>query len=168
METILSISAIVISLISFVASIYFSKKAQEHNVKSVLPIPYFDRSDFENQIHIRIYNKGTGPLIIKEIIAVYDNVRGNVIDIIPQAPEGYIFTNFSRFLKKEKRTIPPTECNDLIVCEFDTEVDYEQEFKYELRKYLKDMKIECEYTDIYGSEFPRMIVDCEWYERHFH
>lgn len=166
-ENVLATCAIIVSIISFITSLYFSKKARQHNIKSVLPIPYFDRSDFENQIHLKILNKGTGPLIIKEIVAkLKDSTLGQIVDVIPNPPEGYFFNNYSRFTKKETRTVPPNMHNDIIICKFDLDSKTDLKYRDELREFLKEITIHCSYTDIYNSKFDDYIVDCEWYGRH--
>lgn len=165
-EIIVGVCAIIISVISLFTSFYFSKKAREHNIKSVLPIPYFDRSDFENQIHIKIFNKGTGPLLIKEILARSKGKSGQLMELIPEPPEGYYFTNYSRFTTKELRIVPPNSHNDLLVCKFDSNEEVHRKYRTELRNFLKDIMLQCSYTDIYESDFEDYVVDCKWYGRH--
>lgn len=168
MELIVAICAVIISIISLVATIYYSKKAQEHNVKSVLPIPYFDRSDFEDLIRIRIFNKGTGPLLVKKIEAkLPDGTTSQLIEQIPNPPPGYIFKNFSRFSEEDLRTVPPGQSNDILVCEFDVNNQSHTEFRRQLRLFLKDIELICDYTDVYGSAFKRHQAHCLWYGRHF-
>lgn len=165
-EMVIGICAILISIISLFSSIHFNKKAKEHNIKSVLPIPYFDRSDFDNQIHIKIFNKGTGPLLINEITTKTENELGQLFELIPEPPEDYYFTNYSRFTKKEVRTVPPNSHNDLLVCKFDSDNETHLVYREQLRDFLKNIKIHCSYTDIYGSKFEDYVVDCKWYGRH--
>ena len=168
MELLVATCAVIISVISLVATIFYSKKAQEHNVKSVLPIPYVDRSDFENLIRIRIFNKGTGPLIIKKIVALLPNgTTGHLIELIPDPPLDYTFNNFSKFSEDDWRTVPPGQSNDILICEFDVEDKVHSEFRKELRLFLKDVKLICDYTDVYHSTFKPYQAHCKWYGRHF-
>lgn len=167
-EIIIAVSAIFISVISLISSIVFNKKAQQHNIKSVLPIPYFDRTDFEEHIHIKIYNKGTGPLIAKELKFILENGQtGYIIDLIPKPPAGFFFSNFSKFTENQTRTIPPGESNDLIVIDFNNNEISHIEYREKLREFLKDLKIYLDYSDIYDSKFERYVVDCSWYGRYF-
>jgi hypothetical protein len=165
-ELIVAISAVAISVISLVASIYFSKSAQEHNRKSVLPIPYLDRTDYEGHVHIRIYNKGTGPMILTSLIARHpDGAEGQIIDILPSPPKGYLLSDFSRI--REPRPIPPGNYSELLAADFDLAQAEAVQYRDDLRRFLKDLLIRCEYTDVYNSQFSPYEADCKWFGRHF-
>jgi hypothetical protein len=165
-ELIVAIAAVAISVISLVASIYFRKSAQEHNRKSVLPIPYLDRSDYEEHAHIRIYNKGTGPMVVTSLTARHpDGAEGQIIDIIPPPPEGYLFSDYTRIL--DPRPIPPGDYSELLAADFDLVQAEAIQYRNDLRRFLKDMFVRCEYTDVYNSQFSPYEVDCKWFGRHF-
>lgn len=164
-EVIVSISAVVISLISLFATISFSKKAQEHNVKSVLPIPYIIKLDFEDRLEISIYNKGTGPLIAKKLVASTNGNIGYMIDLIPATPDGFTFSNFSRFIKQEHRILRPGEHHELLKADFDVTNPNHMEYRQLLKSHLKNFKIHLTYTDVYDSQFDEYTTDCEWFGR---
>ncbi len=70
--SITSICAVVISTVSMVFTVIFSVLQIKHNKNSVRPISAIKVSDYENKISVRIENVGTGPLLIKKMIATND------------------------------------------------------------------------------------------------
>ena len=162
-ELVISICAIVVSVISLVTSIVFSRKAQEHNRKSVWPFPYLNNADYQNNVTVQLHNKGTGPMVVSAVMARLGDAEGQLIDLVPSGPAGYSFSTFAYFNKE--RAILPGEVVALLDAQFDLSDANQVTFREQLRGVLKDCTIEVEYTDVYRTKFPTYKADCKWFGR---
>lgn len=163
-EFVVSISAIFVSVVSLITSIFFSRSARQHNRKSLLPFPYLDRADFEDELRVRLFNKGVGPMIVTSVTAKRGAEKGHLIDIIPGHKFDFTFKNFSRFT--DERPILPGECGDLLVAEFDVENTEHIHYRDTLRNFLSECVLTIEYTNVYRTKFAPYVAGCEWFGRH--
>jgi len=156
---IVSISAIIIALASLVATIWQGKITRKHNILSVKPIPDILTSDFEDKIAVTLENNGTGPLIIKTFKAIIsDKSKSNVIDWMPNLPDGYYWSNWLRDF--EGCAIKPFESKVLLEFKLNNEDEKQREIRDDIRRALSKVSIKFEYTDIYNTRmyFPTRIL----------
>lgn len=175
-ELAVAICAVFISLVSLATSIFFNVGARKHDRKSVLPYPYLERGDYENEIRVRLHNKGTGPMLVMSADATHFDSHGGsdgigpLVDLIPdELRDKLVFADFARFT--EERAILPGESTDLLLLAMDEEQNEEHdqaeglERATALRRFLRDCVIEVEYTDVYRTWFPPYVADCSWFGR---
>lgn len=117
------------------------------SVKPILKIIPFD---FDNHIAVYIKNAGVGPLFRNKLTFTnnYETVS-SLIDLMPNSTD-IKWTNFSKF---QDFVIPINEQEVLIELKGDCNSPEFNEFKTQVRKVLKDVTINCEYSDIYNSKF---------------
>jgi hypothetical protein len=148
---IVSLSAIIIALASLAVTIWQGIITRNHNILSVKPIPDILTSNFENRIAVTLENNGTGPLIIKTFKAIIDNKsKSNVIDLMPNLPEGFYWSNWLRNF--EGSAIKPFESKLLLEYSLDHSDKKQAEVRDIIREALSKMSIEFEYADIYNTK----------------
>ena len=162
---IIAICAVVVSVASLAASIYFSWCARDHNRRSVKPLPFVYQADYEDRIAVVSYNNGTGPLILHKAEArdLIDGRSGHLMDLIPEQPRGLIFTNFNRV--EQIRAIRPGDHVDPLDLEISADRPRTVAYRDELRRALGNMTIELTYTDIYDTSFPAYLIKLAWFHR---
>lgn len=144
-SAITSIFAVLVSIISLVSSIVFSRLQVIHNKNSVRPISAIKIADYENRISVGIANVGTGPLLITNFTAKRD---GEICkDLISMMP--HIHQNWTTFMESiENCTIPVGGKITLLELNPYSELD-----KRNVRISLSEITIYLEYTDIYSTKF---------------
>ena len=163
-KTFWTVAAIFVSLVSLGTSIYFSWCARDHNRRSVKPLPFILTSDYEDRIRVSIQNNGTGPLILQKAQAkLPDGRSGHLIDLIPEPPTDFRFSNFNRV--QQFRAIRPGEQTDLLDAPIDLKNAAHMAYRDWLRKSLGEMTVELTYTDIYETRFPIYSWPLRWFHR---
>lgn len=165
--TIVAICALLVSVFSLGASIYFGWCTRDHNRRSVKPLPFILQSDFEDRITVAVRNNGSGPLILQKAEAknAANGQSGHLIDLVPDPPQGLLFRNFNRF--HQARAIRPGDQVDLIDFEVANADRKGSRYRDELRQALGNLTVEVTYTDIYDSRFPIYAIKLTWFCRHF-
>lgn len=165
--TVVAICALVVSVASLVASIYFSWCARDHNRRSVKPLPFVLQSDFEDRIAVVIRNDGTGPLILQgaEAKDPTNGRSGHLIDLIPEPPQGLLFTNFNRV--QQIRAIRPGDQVDLLDLAVNQGDGRAAAYRDQLRRALGSMTLGLTYTDIYDTPFRVYAIKLAWFHRDF-
>ena len=164
-EVVIALCALVTSAVSLAASIYFGWCTRDHNRRTVKPLPYASPSDFEDQLAIRLWNYGNGPLVLQKVIAhnKQNDLSGHLIDLLPPPPEGLYFSNYVK--PRPGRAIPPGE--SLTLFEFTVEDSNRKAIAYrdKLRDILGHFVMHIDYTDIYETIFPTYARDFTWFHR---
>lgn len=156
---IISVSAIIIALASFIVTIWQGIISRKHYRLSVKPIPDILLSNFEDRITVNLENKGTGPFIMKSFRAYVGNEsKTNVIDWMPDLPDGCLWSNWLKDF--EGAAFKASESKALVEYSLDTEDALEVQARDIIRKALSDVSIEFDYTDIYGTKmcFPLHLL----------
>jgi hypothetical protein len=139
---------------------------RDHNKRSVRPLPYVEASDFENELSVRLWNNGPGPLILKKVIALHEKEKlsGHLIDLVPSPPDNLFFNNFS----KVSSGIAVLPGNSLNLLDFGVDENDAKAVRYrdQLRDFLGNLVVQVEYTDIYELPFPIYMKDLTWFHRH--
>ena len=163
-ESIIAIFALIISIVSLGLAFYSSYQNRLHNQLGVRPLAYILPKDYEDNISVIIQNKGTGPLITKNIS--FNNgkeTKDYLIDFMPNLYKGYYWSTFS---KAQKIVLRPSE--EKVLIEFSGKLsdrDYIKQ-RNEIRKALGDIEINIEYTSIYKERKPfKLDYKLNWYKR---
>lgn len=145
LTAITSVFAVIISVISLVFTYKSNKNQMEHNVNSVRPISFIKLNDYEDMLSVEVCNHGTGPLLIKRLVAKNNSCETSaLIKLMPK-----INQNWSDFTEVvDGRSIPVGKSIILVKI-----YPKSKEIKKLIRKTLSEITIELEYTDIYSNEF---------------
>lgn len=164
--TITAIGALVVSVASLATSFYFGWCTRDHNRRSVKPLPFVLQSDFEDRITVAVRNNGSGPLVLRRVVAHHtkEGHSDHLVDLIPAPPEGLYFTNFNRV--EQPRAVLPGEWVDILDLEINMYDRHEAPYRDVLRELLGNIRLEVDYTDVYESKFPPYTVDMTWFHRH--
>ena len=142
---VISFLALIVSIISIIYSVKYSKMQMEHNVNSVRPISSIVLNDYEDKIAVIINNDGTGPLIIKKFIAKnMKEEKSSLIELMPHINQPW--TTFIETI--DCRTISVGK--KLVLIEM-TPLSFNA--KQSVRDALSKITIYLEYEDIYGNKF---------------
>ena len=161
-----ALCAIIISFMSIILTLISLFLQRKHNRKSVKPIGNIAISDYENLISVEIFNRGSGPLIIKEFTAEYRNIiKNNLISLMPFLPENVSWSTF--FDELNEFSILPGESINLLEFKPDLENIAEVNFRNEVRKVLSEIKVTLKYSDIYDCLMPIKVKKLSWFGRHF-
>lgn len=155
---IVSICAVVISTLSMISTIIFSKLQVKHNKNSVKPISAIKLSDYEDKIAVKIQNVGTGPLIIKKLVFKNNSMEAPMLlAMMPKVDQAW-----STFVESvDGWTIPVG--GEIILLEICPESD---EIKMSVRRRLFEITAFLEYVDIYNTKF-KDTRRFEFFGRHF-
>jgi hypothetical protein len=169
-ETITSICALAVSIVSVVFTWLSLKYQREHNYKSVKPIGIIDIMDYESNLSVKITNCGVGPLIIKRVNVVNGTINcTNLVDLMPESMFAgrLVWTSFARDL--EKHVIPNGQSIDLILWKPDKDwtPEINNDDRQKIRKALKDACVTLDYLDIYELNSYSVTLKLEWFGRHF-
>jgi hypothetical protein len=104
-------------------------------------------------------------ILQKALVSSTDGRSGHLIDLIPAAPPGVLFTNFNKV--HQVRAIRPGDEVDLLVLPVDVNDAEASEYRDDLRRALGGMTVELTYTDIYQTKFPTYSLKMVWFHRHF-
>jgi hypothetical protein len=164
-ETMIALCALGTSLIALGFSIYFGWCTRDHNRRSVKPLPYVAPNDYENELSVRLWNYGSGPMILSNVICrhVKLGLSGHLIDLLPTPPDKL---HFDEFVKVHSgRALPPGECLDLIQLTVKKDEVHAVDYRDKLRDFLGNVSVEAEYTDIYETSFPTYTRVLDWFHR---
>jgi len=140
---ILALMAVMVSVVSIIATVIFSWLQQKHNKNSVRPICEIKVNDYENKLGVYLTNYGTGPLIIKGIICKdVERTSPTLITLMPKITQPW--TTFTENVTGW--TIPIG--GKIALIELHPTND---ENRDSVRAALMQLTIEVTYTDIYGK-----------------
>lgn len=164
-QPIIALCALIISIVSLFLAFRTSYQNRMHDRLSVRPLAYVLPKDYEHNIAVIIQNKGTGPLITKQMS--FNDKKGEIkkylIDFMPNLMEGYYWTTFS---KVQKIVLRPSE--EKILLEFSGEISDKNFVRQrdKIRKALSDIEINMTYTSIYNEKRPfKLNYKLSWYKR---
>jgi hypothetical protein len=164
-DSILALSALIVSIISLILGIVTSLQNRKNNRLNVKPIAYILPPDYENKIAVILQNKGIGPLITKKIEFIGENgiTKNHLLDFMPNLTNEYTWSTFS---KASKITLLPAE--EKILLEFRGDVD-DPEFiinRDNIRSELSKIQIKISYTSIFNELFPfKLSYKLSWFGR---
>lgn len=151
---VVAISAMIVSVVSLAASIYFGWCTRDHNRRSVKPLPHLVLINNDDRICVRLYNNGLGPLVLRKVTARNkQKLSGHLIEIVPKSPPNLYFRHLVKV--RPGRAVLPEIRLDLLDFELDVEDSAAEGYRDALRDALGDISIDVDYTDIYESRFAR-------------
>ena len=148
-DFLLTVIALVTSIISIIigsVALYIQRK---HNQKSVLPIGNISLTDYEDCLSIKIFNNGAGPMIINSCNT--ESEKESKPYPIDWMPEGITWRKIRKNL--ENQAILPGGYQTLIELWTNLANDSEKEQRDRTRNILKDLELVVEYSDVYGKKF---------------
>lgn len=141
----------IIAIVAILISIYSIYIQRRHNTLTYKPIPVVVKYNYTNHISVKIWNKGTGPLIIKSVNI--DDSK-NLIDVLPKKVRRFKFVEYINDFRD--RTISPN--SNLNMIEFKIRNNHKQEeASYAkaltlIKKQLDKKVIKIVYFDIYNNQ----------------
>lgn len=164
-ETAIALCAFGTSLLALGFSIYFGWCTRDHNRRSVKPIPYVAPNDYENELSVRLWNYGSGPMVLNKVVSRHalKKLSGHLIDLVPTRPDHLYFDAFVKL--HPGRTLLAGERLELLKICIDEEAPKELTYRDELREFLGNVSVDVQYTDIYESSFPTYTRDLDWFHR---
>ncbi len=162
-SAVVALFALVISTIAVGVSVWTLKQQRRHNILTVKPIPEITVADYDNSLRIKLRNHGSGPLIIKSLVATFQKSSfKSLIDCMPNLNERH-WTNFSGVI--EGRSLLPSR--EIVLLELTAE---KGEINFNIprdlaRLALSETEIEIYYTDVYESKFDAYKKSLSWFGR---
>lgn len=141
----------IIAIIAILISVYSIYIQRRHNTLTYKPIPVVIKYNYTNHISVKIWNKGTGPLIIKP---VYVDDSKNLIDILPKKVRRFKFVEYINDFRD--RTISSNSYLNMIEFKIRNN-DKQEEGSYTnaltlIKKQLDKKVIKIVYFDIYNNK----------------
>jgi hypothetical protein len=140
------------------------RSQRRHDVMSVRPIPEVTVADYEDSLRIKLRNNGVGPMVIRAVMVTRDGaIKGSVIEWMPSLPGGRPWNHFATDLLG--RTLRPDGAIPLLEL---TQGDGEAGFaacRDLVRRALRGLVVEVEFSDVYETTFPRYSKSLEWFGR---
>src|SRR5262249_33667018 len=164
-----AILAVFASAVSFTIAAINMMMQRRHNRKSVLPIGHVAVGDYENQIFVRLWNYGVGPMIIKKVVVTkqghVEKPLPAIISFMQELPGKCHWSTFVEDISD--RAIPVKDHISLIVLEGDEGNSDFVVARELVRKALSGLIIKVEYQDVYGENMQPAIRSLEWFGRHW-
>jgi hypothetical protein len=164
-----AILAVFASAASFAIAALSMRVQRSHNRKSVLPMGSVTVGDYENQLFVRVWNYGVGPMIIEKLVIEREDgadqrVPG-IIDLMPTLPGKCRWSTFVREISD--RAIPANDHITLILLEGDEDDRDFVAARQMVRKILSGLTVKVEYKDVYGETMPPAVRNLKWFGRHW-
>lgn len=166
LESILAVCALLVSIISVILTLVTIRSSRKHNRLSVRPICIVHPLDYEDRTCVSIQNKGTGPLVVTEM--VFKNFKTNIthkhlIDHMPQLPENFLWHNFTKALYP---VLSPGESKVLVEFRGNMEDIEFIKLRNIIRKELSQIDVDIKYKSIYDERKPFYINHrLSWFSR---
>lgn len=138
---------------------------RKHNRLSVKPIAIISAGDYLNKLAVCLQNKGTGPLIIKNISFVDQSGRKekSIIDFFDSEFRDVVWSTFMSDI--DGWAILPDETKTLIELDGDPT---DQDFLFvrkRVRSVLASIQVDLLYQDIYENDMPRKVRKLDFFAR---
>lgn len=160
-ETIVSICAIIVSVVSLYVAWKTQRDQSTHNELSVRPLADFLIGDYEDSIFVKIKNHGTGPLIITNFKAFTETMEfERIMDALGNIKKDILWDRFTGVLRN--RIIGSDKELILLQASF-SETEYKQ--REILRSELCKLTLLLEYHDIYKKNQPSLEKSLDWFSR---
>lgn len=149
-ESTLALCALGVSVISLVLAVLTSFQNRKNNRLNVKPMAYVLPPDYEGRIAVIIQNKGTGPLISREIKFIGENnvEKKYLLDFMPKLKYGYSWSTFS---KASKIILRPSEEKVLLEFKGDDSDPNFIENRDQIREALSKIEIKMKYTSVFNE-----------------
>jgi len=156
----------VIATAAVVVSIAAMRGQQRHNRNSVLPIPFIEFGDYENDISVALRNVGVGPFIIEELTVSNSRTgaeKGSVVEFMPDLPD-LIWTEFVQYEIVGRPVAPGEELLMLQLSQGAGNNPLNNAHKTAIRAALSELTMAVVVKDIYGQRIP-YTRSFDWFAR---
>ena len=156
---------LVIGIIALFFTAISLRVQRKHNRLSVKPIAIVSVADYENVLAVRLQNKGTGPLIIKNLSFIDQNgkIKKALIDFFGSDFKNVVWSTFVADI--DGWAILPNEAKTLIELNGDLTDNEFVRVRDNVRKVLAQIQVELIYQDIYEKDMPKKIRKLDWFAR---
>jgi len=156
---------LVIGVIALVFTAISLQVQRKHNRLSVKPIAIVTVADYENELAVRLQNKGTGPLIIKKLSFTDQNGKTEkaIIDFFDPSFKNVVWSTFVADI--DGWAYLPNETKTLIQLNGDSRDKEFVRTRDKVRKVLAQIQVELLYQDIYENDMPKKIRKLDWFAR---
>jgi hypothetical protein len=159
----------VIALVLLVVALIFTAETlriqRTHNRLSVRPIAVITVGDYLDELVVHLQNKGTGPLIIKDLSFTDQSGRKekSIVDFFGSDFGDVVWSTFVSDI--DGWAILPGETRTLIkLVGDDTDKDFLL-LRERVRKVLASLQVELQYRDIYESDMPKKVSKLDFFAR---
>ncbi len=156
---------IVTGIIALIFTAISLQVQRKHNRLSVKPIGIISVGDYENELTVYLENKGTGPLIIKNLSVTNQNgkIEKAIIDFFGVEFKNVVWDTFVPDM--DERVILPNESKTLIKLTGNSSDKKFARIREKVRKVLAQLQVELLYQDIYENDMPKKIRKLDWFAR---
>lgn len=152
-ETAIAVAVAFISFLAFIVSVCSLWIQRTHNRKSVRPIGHIQLHDSLQGLHVKLVNKGVGPLLVKEFIAVRNAViKHNIVYHLPE----HILDGFTHEFHTEPEGYWLIPGDELTLLQLEGD-HLDKKFAYvreNVRSILSEINVNLIYCDIYDHKHP--------------
>lgn len=156
---------VIVGIIALIFTAISLQVQRRHNKLSVKPIAIISVGDYEDELAVYLQNKGTGPLIIKDLSFItYDGRKEKaLIDFFGLDFGDVVWNTFVGNI--DGWAILPGETKTLIKLE-GTPLDKNfSHIRERVRKVLAPIQVELLYQDIYGNDMPKKTRKLDFFAR---
>jgi len=155
-----AVSALFVSFLSIVLTVWALWLQRRHNFKSLTPIANVLYGDYENLLEVKVKNSGVGPLIIERFTASRGSEKKhNIIDWMPDI-------TYSTFTSRlDGRCISPDQ--EIVLIRLKGNQD-DPDFRLrrdEVRRSLSELNVQVRYRDIYDRRMKDEGRSLDWFAR---
>jgi len=141
----------IIAIVAIAISIYSIYLQRKHSTLAHKPIPVIVKYNYSDHISVKIWNKGTGPLIIKSIKIGEFN---NLVDILPDQTKNLKFVEYINDFRE--RAITSNDCLNMLEFKIRHDENDKPINAYDIaiktiKNELHEKKIVLNYTDIFNN-----------------
>jgi hypothetical protein len=164
LQNVIPAAAVVISLIALFVSLWSLRTQRRHNRKSVRPAGHVQLLDSLQGLHVRIVNKGCGPMLINEFTAVRDKIaKHNIVNHLPEN----ILDGFNHQFHTEPEgywLVPGDELMLLSLNGDHTDQVYVK-VRENVRSILSGIIVNLTFCDVYDEKHPVFEKSLSWFKR---
>ena len=158
-DIVLPISSLVTAIVSIIIAVFALNSQKKHNQNSFLPILQVNLGDYENDIFVKIVNRGVGPAIVDQVKLLSSN-KNYLIELFnDEECKSWTWTTFN--MRFEGTAISPGSTFNMLSLEKPSQSQLDI-----IRKRLGNETIFISYHDIYNNNF-RMSYKLDFFSRHF-
>lgn len=157
-------AVVAISLIALFVSLRSLQIQRTHNRKSVRPAGHVQLLDSLQGLHVRIVNKGCGPMLIKEFTAIRDEIINH--NIVYHLPEN-ILDGFTHQIHTEPEGywLVPGEELMLLSLQGDHTDQKFVNVRENVRSILSEIIVNLTFCDVYDEKSPVFKKSLSWFSR---
>lgn len=162
-----AVAALFVSLLSLLLTTFSMTTQRFHNRVSLMPIGFIMVGDYEDNIFVRLYNYGVGPMLITKLTVNRTNTseeaRSTLIDYVSDLPNGLYWSNFVEHV--DGRVVAKDGHITLIHLEGSSANKKFASARDTLRRELSSLTVTVAYKNIYGQKMKPANRSLDWFGR---